>query len=89
MESAVLMANRGLQSVLGATDSGLRLSDYPLSSQRSRGATRAILEARKAALGEGTLIRIVAAERGDDVDLSKCTCPMPIAGAVGVCKCFL
>ena len=83
------MAHRGVQGALGATDSGLRLSDYPLGSRRSRGAARAILEARKAALGEGTLIRIVAAERGHDVDLSKCTCPVPKAGAIGVCKCFL
>ena len=42
------MANRGSQKPLGATDSGLRLSDYPLGSRESRAAARAMLVARNA-----------------------------------------
>jgi hypothetical protein len=42
------MANRGSRKVLGATDSGLKPSAYPLGSWQSRAAARAMLVARKA-----------------------------------------
>ena len=41
------MANRDSHKALGATDSGLRLSDYPLGSAQSRAAVRALLAARQ------------------------------------------
>ena len=81
------MANRGSQKALGATDSGLRPSDYPLGSQQSRAAARAMLDARRAAQGEGTLIRLKLVGRPEDPD-RKCTCPRPEAGTVALCRCF-
>jgi hypothetical protein len=82
------MANKGLQRGLGATDSGFRLSDYPLGSQQSRAAARALLEARRAAQGEGTLFRVRAISRPEDPD-RKCNCRKPEAGTFALCRCFL
>ena len=52
------MANRDSHKTLGATDSGLTLSAYPLGSRESRVAARALLDARRALQGEGTLVCI-------------------------------
>jgi hypothetical protein len=82
-----IMANKGSQTALGATDSGLRASDYPLGSGRSRAAARALLDARRAAQGEGTLICVKSIVKSDDPDL-KCTCPIPEAGTFALCECF-
>jgi hypothetical protein len=43
---------QGTQKGLGATESGLRLSDYPLGSRQSRAAARALLGARRRAQGD-------------------------------------
>jgi hypothetical protein len=73
---------------LGATGSGLRLSDYPLGSPRSRAAARAFLDARKAVEGEGTLLVVRTVGKPHDTD-RRCACPTPEAATVALCKCFL
>jgi hypothetical protein len=73
---------------LGATDSELRLSEYPLGSRRSRAAARALLNARRTSQGEGTILRVRLVGRPEDPN-QKCTCRRPEAGASVVCKCFL
>jgi hypothetical protein len=82
------MANKGVQKALGATDSGLRLSHYPVGSAQSRAAARALLDSRRVAEGEGTrfIVRLV----GKVIDPNrKCTCPRPGAGTFAICRCFL
>jgi RecB family exonuclease len=73
---------------LGATGSGLRLSDYPLGSPQSRAAARAFLEAQKAAQGEGTLLIVRTIGKPHDPDRN-CICRTPEAGTIAVCRCFL
>jgi hypothetical protein len=79
---------QGTQKGLGATESGLRLSDYPLGSRQSRAAARALLGARRRAQGEGTFIRVRLIGKAEDPD-RKCTCPKPEAGTFALCRCFL
>ena len=69
-------------------EKGARPGDYLLGSPQSRAAVRALLEARKAAKGEGTLICIMAIAKSHDPDL-KCTCRIPEAGTFALCECFL
>jgi hypothetical protein len=76
------------QGPLGATDSGLSLSDYPLGSPLSRAAARAVLSTRKAAQGEGTLVRVCLIGRAKELG-RECICPTPEAGAFAVFRCFL
>ena len=81
------MTNKGAQRPLGATDSGLRLSHYPVGSAQSRAAARALLESRRKAHGEDLrfTIRLV----GNTVDPNrKCTCPTKDAGTFSVCRRF-
>jgi hypothetical protein len=82
------MADKGSKKALSATDLGLRLSDYPLGSPQSRATARAFLNARRAAQGEGTILRIRLVGRPEDPN-QKCTCRMPEVGNLAVCKCFL
>lgn len=73
---------------LPATASAKWLASFPLSSIQSRAAARSLLDARRAAKGEGTLVRIVSVASCDD-PARKCTCRMPEADEFAVCKCFL
>jgi hypothetical protein len=73
---------------LGATDSGIRLSDYRIGSRESRAAARALLDARRAVLGNGTLVCVRLVGRHKDPN-QKCTCREPEAGTFALCKCFL
>jgi hypothetical protein len=61
VETAVYLANRDPQKALGATESGLSLSDYPLGSRQSRAAARALLNARKT---RRSFISFCVSERG-------------------------
>lgn len=67
---------------------GAKPGDYALGSPQSRAAARAFMEARKAAQGEGTTLRIRLVGRSEDPN-QKCTCRTPEAGTVAVCGCFL
>ncbi len=73
---------------LGATDSTVRPGEYPLGSQLSRAAARAVLSARKAAQEDGTLIRVRLISQSYEVG-RECTCPTPEAGTFAMCRCFL
>ncbi len=73
---------------LGATAPAVRLSDYPIGSQQSRAAARALLEARREAQGEGILFRVTRANRSRDPN-RKCTCSRPDTGMFAVCRCFM
>jgi hypothetical protein len=81
------MANKGAQKPLGATDSGLRLSHYPVGSAQSRAAARALLDKRREAEGEGIRFTITLVGRTVDPN-RKCTCPRPAAGTLVFCRCF-
>ncbi len=81
------MANTGSQKALGATDSGLRLAEHPLGSERSRAAARALLNARKASQGEGILMVLKLVGRPEKPG-QRCTCPKPEFGTVALCRCF-
>jgi len=64
--------------------------DFALGSQRSRAAARALLDARRAGEGEGTLFvleRIGSGSRSGRGG-GKCTCPVPPAGTFALCQCF-
>lgn len=74
-------------AVLSATDSGLRLAEYPLRSGRSRAAARALLNARKASKGEGILMVLELVGRPKKPD-QRCTCPKPEFGTFALCRCF-
>ena len=82
------MAIKGAQKQLGATDSLLRLSDYPIGSPQSRAAARALLDCRREAQGQGTVFYISIGGRRADPN-RKCTCRKPEAGTFAVCRCFL
>lgn len=82
------MPSRTHQKGQGACRADANPGRYPIGSQESRAAARALLTARRTAQGEGTLLRIVSVEGCDDPD-RKCTCRMPEPGAIVVCKCFL
>jgi hypothetical protein len=79
---------QGTQKGLGATESGLRLSDYPLGSRQSRAAARALLAVRRKAQGKGTILRVRLVGRPEDPK-QKCTCREPEAGTFALCRCFL
>ena len=70
----------------GSTDA--RPGRYELGSPESRAAARALLDSRKATQGQGILIKLVSVLGCDDPD-RKCTCPVPEAGSIGMCRCFL
>lgn len=73
---------------LGATVTTMRLSEYPIGSPQSRAAARALLNARRADLGEGTRFVVSAVDRPVDPN-QKCTCREPEAGTFTLCRCFL
>jgi hypothetical protein len=85
---AARMAKKGSQGALGATDSGLRPSGYPLGSRQSRAVARALLDERRKAQRKGTSIVVRFVGRTVDHD-RKCTCPTLEAGTVAFCRCFL
>jgi hypothetical protein len=87
VEMAIYMVTKGSQNALDATDPGSRPGRFPLGSAQSRAAARSLLEARRTAKGEGTLICVMAIEKPHDPDL-KCTCPIPEAGTFALCYCF-
>jgi hypothetical protein len=65
------MDNRDSQKALGATESKLRLADYPLGSWQSRAAARAMLERRKASEEEGLRFQVVSIVDGSLVAFDK------------------
>jgi hypothetical protein len=64
-----------------------RPGQYPLGSPQSRAAARSLLAARRAIQGEGTLIQLIAVGPLTQPD-RKCTCPVPEAGTIAICRCF-
>ena len=74
--------------VLLATAAGRGLASLPIGSLQSRAAARSLLADRKTQEGEGTIVRIrrigfrIPADR-------KCTCPIPSATDIAVCRCFV
>lgn len=82
------MPSRAHQNGQGAASREVKPGDYAVSSPQSRAAARALLTARRAAQGEGTLIQVVSVLGCDDPE-RKCTCPVPEAGTFGLCRCFL
>ena len=82
------MVNKGSQGRLGATDSSPRRGRFTLGSRQSRAAARALLDARRKAQGKAPSIVVRFDGRTVDPD-RKCTCPMPEAGTVAFCRCFL
>jgi hypothetical protein len=58
------MTNKSRQTVQAATDSGLKPGEFPLGSEKSRAAARAMLEAREAESQENQVIlRVMRADR--------------------------
>ena len=85
-----LYGKHARQEVLVATVFGLRLCDYPLGSQRSRAAARALQDARRASAGgkEGTLVQLIATGKPHEPD-RECICPSPGPGTFSLCRFFL
>ena len=84
------MVNKGSQGRLGATDSGIRPGGFPLGSAQSRAAARALFDARRDAEGGGVLVvleRIGSGHRTGQTKGGKCTCPVPPAGTIALCRC--
>lgn len=75
---------------LGATDSGPRPGRFPLGSARSRAAARALLETKRDTEEAGVLIvlRLIGTGNEPGHEERKCTCPVPPAGTVALCRCF-
>lgn len=65
----------------------MKPGDYPLRSTQSRAAARHVSATRRAAQGEGTLIRLRFIGSPFNPD-QKCTCPPPPTGTVAICRCF-
>jgi hypothetical protein len=63
-----LLASKGSQGTLGATDSDVRPGGFPLGSAQSRAAARALLEARKAK-DEALQFQVVSLVDGKTVNL--------------------
>ncbi len=78
---------RAHQKGQGTGGADIRPGNYALGSPHSRAAARALLAAKRAMEGEGTMFVLTAI--GSPAPLgTKCTCPIPPAGDIGFCRCF-
>jgi hypothetical protein len=62
---------------LRATDSGLRLAEYPLGTRQSRAAARALLEARKLSEDDGLRFQVVSIVDGSPVNFDELASKFP------------
>ena len=65
----------------------MKPGEYVLGSAQSRAAARALLVSKRAVEGEGLLVvlRLIGSPPAPG---RKCTCPIPPASTVAVCRCF-
>lgn len=74
--------------LLPATASAKGLAAFPLGSMQSRAAARSLLDARRAAEGEGTLFVLERIGSGHGQGTGRgCTCRPPEAGTFALCRC--
>jgi hypothetical protein len=82
------MANKGIQKALGATDSGLRLSDYPLGSRQSRAAARGVVGCPESTGGRDSVSRPLNRE-ALWTRILNAPAVFRGTGTFALCRCFL
>jgi hypothetical protein len=85
MEGKLL--RRTPQKGQGTSIADARPGNYPLGSAQSRAAARSLLVLKRAMEGEG-IVFVLSAIGSPAPPGTKCTCPIPPAGTVAMCRCF-